>query len=351
VAHSVPAIETTRLILPSGIPLEVCRIPAGTFWMGSRERVPDHWDTPAPPHQVCIKDDFWLGQTPVTLAQFRMFVHATGSKWKTTSVTADAQPVVNVSWHEALAFCDWLNSCRNSLPETAQVRWPAELADCVATLPTEAEWERACRGASGDSCVEQAFGCGDGAEALAAVAWFGRDWNAGIPRVQQKRPTDWGLYDLHGLVWEWCHDEYSPTAYAERAMLTFEPGAAPRLDPEQSINDVLRVVRGGSWGNRVGYCRAADRGRYRPEGRSAYLGFRVCLFPGPCRAQVTVDQAQAELGLGHAARRQADAEWVRQGGAGSAAGPPRVGPSDKLASAGRTRSGFSLPHRGPVWGR
>jgi formylglycine-generating enzyme required for sulfatase activity len=326
VAHPVPAIETTRLILPGGIPLHFCRIPAGTFWMGSRERVPAPWDIPAPPHQVRIEDDFWLGQTPVTLAQFRVFVQATGTNWKATSVTADDQPVVDVSWDEALAFCDWLNSCRSSTMETAPVRWPAELADCVATLPTEAEWERACRGAAGDSCVEQEFGCGDGAEALAAVAWFGLDWNVEIPRVQQKHPTDWGLYDLHGLVWEWCHDEYSATAYAERAMLTVEPGAAPRLDPEQRLNNVLRVVRGGAWFDWARDCRAAVRVTIWPESRFGYLGFRVCLFPGPCRAKVSADQAQAEPGLGHAARRPADAEWERQGGAGSAAGPPTSGP-------------------------
>ena len=317
----------TRLILPGGIPLEVCRIPAGTFWMGSRERVPDPWDTPAPPHQVRIKDDFWLGQTPVTLAQFRVFVHATGSKWKTTSVTADAQPVVNVSWHEALAFCDWLNSCRSSTPETASVRWPAELADCVATLPTEAEWERACRGATGDSCVEQAFGCGDGAEALTAVAWFARDWNAEIPRVQQKRPTDWGLYDLHGLVWEWCHDKYSATTYAERAMLTVEPGAAAReADQKRDADRARRVLRGGSWLNSAAICRSAIRNWFRAAYRNWDCGFRVAVVPGPSRAQLRAERAQAEPGLGHAARRQADAEWERRGGAGSAAGLPTSGP-------------------------
>ena len=297
----------TRLILPGGIPLEVCRIPAGTFWMGSRERVPDPWDTPAPPHQVRIKDDFWLGQTPVTLVQFQMFVQATGRKWETTRVTAANQPVVEVSWEDALAFCDWLNSCRSSPPETHQVRWPAELAECVATLPTETEWERACRGASGDSCVEQEFGCGDGAEALGAVAWFGLDWNVEIPRVQQKRPTDWGLYDLHGLVWEWCHDEYSATAYANRAMVTVEPGAAARDDYRKRGADLAqRVLRGGSWYVSAAFCRSAFR--YGDWANVSYgsVGFRVALVPVPARAQVSADQAQ--------------------GGAGSAAGPPTSGP-------------------------
>ena len=282
---------------------------------------------PAPPHQVRIKDDFWLGQTPVTLAQFRVFVQATGSRWKTTSVTADDQPVVNVSWDEALAFCDWLNSCRSSTPETASVRWPAELAHCVARLPTEAEWERACRGASGDSCVEQEFGCGDGAEALAAVAWFARDWNAEIPRVQQKRPTDWGLYDLHGLVWEWCHDEYSPTPYAERAMLTVEPGAAAReADQKREADRAQRVLRGGSWNFSAAVCRSAIRLGFRAGSWDRHFGFRLALVPGPSRAQLRAERAQAEPGLGHAARRQADAEWERLGGAGSAAGPPTSGP-------------------------
>ncbi len=326
-AHPVPAIETTRLILPGGIPMEFCRIPAGTFWMGSRDSTARGSSVPAPPHQVRIKDDFWLGQTPVTLAQFRVFVQTTGRKWMTTSVTADDQPVVEVSWEQALSFCDWLNSCRSSPPETAEVHWPATLAECVATLPTEAEWERACRGAAGDSCVEQEFGCGDGAEALAAVAWFGLDSNAEIPRVQQKRPTDWGLYDLHGLVWEWCHDEYSATAYAARAMVTLEPGTAARDDYRKRGADLAqRVLRGGSWDDSAADCRSAICGRLGADFRVRFCGFRVALVPGPAHARVSADRAQAEPGLGHAARRQADAEWERQGGAGSAAGPPTSGP-------------------------
>jgi len=327
VAHPVPAIETTRLILPGGIPLQFCRIPAGTFWMGSRERVTAPLHTPAPLHQVRIKDDFWLGQTPVTLAQFQVFVQATGRKWKTKRVTADDQPVVEVSWNDALAFCDWLNSCESASPQTAQVHWPAELADCVATLPTEAEWERACRGATDDSCVEQEFGCGDGAEALAEVAWFGMDWNAEVPRVQQKRPTDWGLHDLHGLVWEWCHDKYSATAYATRTMVTVDLGAAARAaDHKRDAEPAECVLRGGSWFLSAVYCRSVFRGRDWAVIRNWDYGFRVALVPGPARARGSAAPAQAEPGLGHAARRLAGAEWERQGGAGSAAGPPASGP-------------------------
>ncbi|MFN6108052.1 MAG: formylglycine-generating enzyme family protein, partial [Planctomycetaceae bacterium] len=133
------------------------------------------------------------------------------------------------------------------------------------------------------------------------------DWNAEIPRVQQKRPTDWGLYDLHGLVWEWCHDEYSPTAYAERAMLTVEPGAAARDDYRKRGTDLARrVLRGGSSDSSAAWSRSAFR--YGDWANVSYgsVGFRVALVPVPARAQVSADQAQ--------------------GGAGSAAGPPTSGP-------------------------
>jgi formylglycine-generating enzyme required for sulfatase activity len=142
--------------------------------------------------------------------------------------------------------------------------------------------------------VEQEFGCGDGAEALAAVAWFARDWNAEIPRVQQKRPTDWGLYDLHGLVWEWCHDEYSPTPYAERAMLTVEPGAAAReADQKREADRAQRVLRGGSWNFSAAVCRSAIRLGFRAGSWDRHFGFRLALVPGPSRAQPKRTEKQA----------------------------------------------------------
>lgn len=295
--------------------------------MGSRELMPGRVHPPVPRHEVRITWDFWLSQVPVTLAQFRVYLQDTGRKWETTRVTADDQPVFELNWHDALAFCDWLNTCRISSPKTAQVRWPTELAEHVATLPTEAERERACRGIAGEQPVEQEFACGDGAEALAAVAWFGLDVKGEVPCVQQKRPTDWGLHDLHGLVWEWCHDEYSATAFAERGMLSVNPGAAERLIRQERVDiNSQSVVRGGSWFDSAARCHSAIR-----DGNPSCIRFgggavRVALVPGRSRVPLEEERAQAEPALGHGARREADAEWERLGGAGSAAGPPTSGP-------------------------
>jgi formylglycine-generating enzyme required for sulfatase activity len=320
----VPAIATASLILPGGIPLEFCRIPAGTFWMGSREPVASLWHPWAPRHQVRITRDFWLGQCPVTVSQFKVFLEDAGLKWNKIEPGIDEQPVVKLYWNDAMAFCDWLNDCRMHPKETANVCWPAGLEEHVATLPTEAEWERACRGATGDNYVEQEFGCGDGAEALSAVASLDLKSDGVVTHVKQNRPTDWGLHDLHGLVREWCYDEYSDDAYTQRGAMTVDPGAQVRVKVKRTFFGAApRVVRGSSRGNSLVERRCAYR--FGNTNILDLCGFRVALVSDSSDIQSFEDQLQAQPGLGHAARRQAVAEWERRGGAGSAAEPDEFG--------------------------
>jgi formylglycine-generating enzyme required for sulfatase activity len=194
------------------------------------------------------------------------------------------QPVVEVSWLDAMRFCDWLNAARQHPQAARKVQWPDHLANCQATLPTEAQWERACRGVAGEGPVEQEYGSGDGAAALATVGWFGLDWNSKIPAVGGKQPTDWGLYDMHGLVWEWVLDEYEADAYGHRPEITIDPLQGAGAKPAKRSADALRVLRGGSWLNSAADCRSAFRDRFRAGVRVRDGGFRVALVPGPSRA-------------------------------------------------------------------
>ena len=300
VVNPVPPLQTATLLLPGSIPLEVCRIPAGEFWMGSREPGPQWMDEGAmlPRHHVRIEDDYWLSQTPIRLQAFRAFVDArrlertsamasesstAAGKWSTDRVTEDDQPVVDVSWLDAMAFCDWLNAARHHADANRQVQWPAELAGCHATLPTEAEWERACRGVAGEQLVEQEYGSGDGATALERVGWFGLD-STKIPFVRRKEPTDWGLFDMHGLVWEWMLDAYRPDAYGNRSDISVDPLEGAGAEHGERSPNAQRVLRGGSWDYSAAFCRSAFRFRYRADFRFWIYGFRLALVPGPSRA-------------------------------------------------------------------
>jgi formylglycine-generating enzyme required for sulfatase activity len=252
-----------------------------------------------PRHRVRIEHDYWLSQTPIRLQAFRAFVDArrlerasamasdsstAAGKWSTSSVTEDDQPVVDVSWLDAMAFCDWLNAARHHADVNRQVQWPVELAGCHATLPTEAQWERACRGVAGEQLVEQEYGSGDGATSLERVGWFGMDRNTKIPFVRRKKPTDWGLFDMHGLVWEWMLDAYRPDAYGNRSDISVDPWEGAGAEHGERSPNAQRVLRGGSWINSAAICRRAFRDGGRAVIRNRYYGFRLALVPGPFRA-------------------------------------------------------------------
>ena len=213
-------------------------IPAGKFQMSED-----------PSHLVRLTQPFWLAKYPVTNSQYELFLKSTSARakknqpeyWDDRRFNQPEQPVVGVSWDDAQAYCQWAG-CR---------------------LPTEAEWEYACRAGS-----EQAYCFGDDRRLLREYAWFEANSNGQTQPVGTKKPNAWGLHDMHGNVWEWCQDWYGeyPTEVA------VDP-----LGPTQGSN---RVIRGGSWDCAAAYCRAANRGRIEPSDRSSNLGFRVCLSSG-----------------------------------------------------------------------
>ncbi len=215
-------------------------IPAGTFTMGQAGDV-DEW-----PHEVTLTRPFYIGVYEVTNAEWRRVMGSVPSQWKD-----DERPVEKVSWDDANEFCRRLSE----MPEEKD-------AGRIYRLPTEAEWEYACRAGS---TTEYSFG--DDESLLGDFAWF--DGNAGSQThpVGQKRPNAWGLYDMHGNVWEWCSDGW---ADYPRGSVT---------DPKGWSWSSGRVVRGGSWYDSARFCRSSCRPGSVPSFRSNDLGFRLALSP------------------------------------------------------------------------
>jgi hypothetical protein len=213
--------------------LSVVDLPAGRFFMGSPDDL-GH-DDEHPRHEVQLTRPLRLGVVPVTVAQYRRFDPDHECRGESD------HPVTMVDWPRAALFAAWVGG----------------------RLPTEAEWEYACRAGT-----DTRWSFGDEEGALAEHGWF--DGNSGDKThpVGKKRPNPWGLYDLHGNVWEWTACRWLP-----------EYGAAV-VDPEGPTAGGDRVIRGGSAWHDADRCRSAYRSRYRPAGRSGNLGFRVAL-PAP----------------------------------------------------------------------
>ena len=263
-------------------------IPGGKFVMGSPKSEEDRLDEELP-HEVEITQPFYLGKHEVTVGQFKAFVKDTnyrteaekdgkGGKafngkefvqkpeftWKSLHFTqSDDHPVTVVSWNDAVAFCAWLS----------------KKEDKTYRLPTEAEWEYACRGGT-----KTRFGAGDKdidlkaagniADATLKMKWkeavWATNWDDGFPftaPVGQFRPNDFGLYDMHGNVWEWCSDWYGEDYY----------GKSPKQDPQGPLSGKQRVERGGAWSTQPKFCRSAFRDFHEPEYRSDCVGFRVAV--------------------------------------------------------------------------
>ncbi|MCP4663030.1 MAG: formylglycine-generating enzyme family protein [bacterium] len=215
----------------------VCvRIPAGTFKMGSAGDDPFASEVEKPAHHVTL-NEFWISKYPITNEQYRR-LRLEGKNYK--SEEGDL-PVTRVSWHEAREFCKRLG-CR---------------------LPTEAEWEYAARAGT-----ETPWSFGDDDSLIGRHAWY--DGNSGfrVHPVGTREPNLWGLFDMHGNVWEWVDNEY--TRYSP------EPQTNPAT-PGASRSSA--VVRGGSFGGSPGDVRSACRGRDGPGFRGGFVGFRCVRGP------------------------------------------------------------------------
>jgi formylglycine-generating enzyme required for sulfatase activity len=307
-----------RPTITDSIGLKLVEIPAGEFMMGSHESLEEmkktftqyearrfnHTDE-YPVHKVRITRAFWMGAYPVTIGQFKPFVQVTNYKtdaerndpsldtpgeprrtgpggygynketgkldternpkhtWRDTGFPqADDHPVVDVSWNDAVAFCKWLSEKERK----------------TYRLPTEAEWEYACRAGT-----TTRYWCGDDPESLLNIAniydqssakvfpeWakFALKGDDGFPftaQVGSFRPNPFGLYDMHGNVWQWCSDWYGEDYYAK----------SPVNDPKGPDSGRQHVRRGGAWHSWAMYVRSSFRNYNTPQSRYFNLGFRV----------------------------------------------------------------------------
>ena len=248
----------------SGIKLK--RIPAGTFLMGSsKDRDAHAYESEMPQHEVRISRAFYLGVTEVTQGQYSdvtgenpSILYFPGSDFQRT----DDLPVVRVKWYDAVKYCNALSTKEGLTPfyriEGDHVSVP-NWKETSYRLPTEAEWEYACRAGPGGMGV---YSFGDDADQLDRFAWLANNSN-NIHPVGQKAPNAWGLYDMHGNVSEWCWDEYAD----------YKPQAA--LDPSGPLGASVRVLRGGGWFSTPEVARSAYRIMYAPGSQNGNLGFRV----------------------------------------------------------------------------
>ncbi|BBO81886.1 hypothetical protein DSCO28_24520 [Desulfosarcina ovata subsp. sediminis] len=232
---------------PSGY--ELVLIKGGIFSMGSEEH-----ETEQPVHEVTLQD-FYIGRYPVTNEEYGHFLAATGYEepeyWGNREFNQPRQPVVGVSWHDALKYAQWAG----------------------LQLPSEAQWEYACRAGT-----TTRYAWGDDPD-CAMANYGGSDWadeckgkNPGKTSVVGNYPPNpWGLYDMHGNVYEWCQDHWHDSY----------KGAHEDGRPwEDRGEGTFRVLRGGAWFFPAGYCRSAYRRWGDPFARSRAVGFRLVCLPG-----------------------------------------------------------------------
>ena len=302
------------LTLPGGVPLAVRYIPpteARGFRMGSRGNKPRE----EPVHRVRIAQGFWLGETPVTQAQFAAWTQTEGVEHRNAFPNQPNHPAENMRWREAVQFCAWLTkrlTVTNEFPVGAG----------LTCLPTDAEWEYACRAGS-----DTEYHTGDGAAALVeAGGRLDEDYDADTRVVGLGRANAWGLHDLHGHVWQWCHDEWGegwdkPRPVYRRAIDgDSDQGAEERARDYATPasyaallkNSRQRVLSGGAWDHAPSWSRSAFRRWWRPGECIGDQGFRLCLAPGPAAfAKAPASQGGEE--------RSVEAESDAPGAAGAGA--------------------------------
>ncbi|HWY85167.1 MAG TPA: SUMF1/EgtB/PvdO family nonheme iron enzyme [Gemmataceae bacterium] len=222
------------------------KIPAGTFLMGEDSGRPDET-----PHTVTV-NSFYLDQYTVTQELYEKVMGVNPSKRKDPK-----NPVERTQWTDAVRFCNKCSEMDGLVPCYDLKTWECAFDADGYRLPTEAEWEYSCRaGGTGRYCH------GDAEAPLSQYAWF-KPQSQGKPQpVGRKAPNSWGLFDMHGNVWQWCHDWYGETYYSESS----------KEDPRGPAAGKMRVLRGGAWDSTADKCRSAYRHKEFPVYSDACFG-------------------------------------------------------------------------------
>ncbi|MBD3308380.1 SUMF1/EgtB/PvdO family nonheme iron enzyme, partial [candidate division KSB3 bacterium] len=223
------------------------------------EKYQDWYTRELPRHEVCFDEGFWLGRYEVTQAQWQAVMDDNPAYFDEDKVGEAWQrhPVERVSWNDAQDFLETLNAQVSVRPELVEGRD----SDWKFRLPTEAEWEYAARAGS-----ESMYCFGDDVSRLKDYAWYRENSDGQTHPVGELQPNAWGLYDMHGNVWEWCAD----TWYDSYENAPEDGSMKGNLDDKK-----VKIRRGGAWGSPAWNCRSAYRDDYNPIHRPSNLGFRV----------------------------------------------------------------------------
>ena len=237
----------TTVILSGGATMEFVWIEPGTFVIGSPSSEAGRYDDEGPQHEVTISQGFYLGKYEITQGQWEGVMGATPWSGQDYVQANSNHPAVYISWDDVQSFIHALNEAAG---------------DSLYRLPSEAEWEYACRAGT-----TTRWSFGNVESQLGDYAWYADNAsNAGLeyaPPVGTKLPNPWGLYDMHGNVWEWCQDWYDPYS------------SGSQVDPTGPSTGFLRVMRGGNFGNGARSVRSAYRVSYFPGDRDIGIDARL----------------------------------------------------------------------------
>jgi len=248
---AVPATNTATAGGNPGTKTDLVLIQGGRFTMGDKEQVD------APVHEVVVSS-FYIDKYLVTQEQFQKVMGDNPSRWK-----GDKNPVEQVRWSDAVKFCNQRSQLEKLQPCYDLKTWRCNFDADGYRLPTEAEWEYACRAGS-----TTAFFFGDNPAKLSDYAWFEKNSGGRPQPVGQKQANAWSLFDICGNVWEWCNDFYKVDYYKE----------SPQKDPRGPNEGQTKVVRGGAWRFKPESCRSGYRYNENPGYADVCFGYDIYGF-------------------------------------------------------------------------
>jgi len=243
-SRNVTKTDVSKLVLAPGLTLDLVRVPAGAFLMGSTDAESN--DSREKPQHKVMLDEYLIGKYDVTNAQYAVYAKAKGISW-TMLQGKETHPVVNVSWDDAVVFCAWASrkTGRN------------------VKLPTEAQWEKAARSTDG-----RLYPWGNEAPDNTRANFNNNVGSTtAVGRYSPAGDSPYGVADMAGNVSQWTADWYGDTYYA----------SSPASNPQGATTSQYRVLRGGSWRSYPDLVRAAARYRYEPTFQDVFYGFRVAV--------------------------------------------------------------------------
>ena len=266
---------TTPAVPPAGLPADssMVLIHAGTFTMGSPTTEPGR-GADETRHQVTLTQPFYLNDHTVTQQEWYSVMG-----WNFSTFRGATRPVDSMTWYDCISYCNRLSDAyglTEAYTVTGAVYADSNITSATVTwnrgasgyrLPTEAEWEYACRAGTSTAFNDGPItspGCSPVDSCLNLAGWYCGNAGGTTEPVENKRRNAWGLYDMHGNLWQWCWDRWDGSDYANGAV----------TDPTGPVSGSGQVIRGGGWDDNASVCRSASRGQGNPTG-GVDIGFRV----------------------------------------------------------------------------